>query len=91
MALKDKTGAPLRKIKTATGNRPYRKVYNESGELLNPITKHNPYLHPSINRRQLREHMQKVGKEHAHKANSKQYREQILPDGKRIYHLKKRY
>lgn len=25
-------------------NIPYKKEYNEKGELLNPITKHNPYL-----------------------------------------------
>jgi hypothetical protein len=33
--------------------------------------------------------MRKIGKKHAHKANSNQYREQILLNGKRIYHLKK--
>ena len=89
MSLHTESGAPLRQIKTATGNRPYRKIYNELGELLNPITKDIPYQHPSISRRQFRLQMRKIGKKHAHKANSKQYREQILPNGKRIYHLKK--
>lgn len=33
-------------------NIPYRKIFNDEGELVNPITKGNPYLMPFMNRRQ---------------------------------------
>lgn len=33
-------------------NIPYKKIYNDEGELANPITKADPYLTPFLNRRQ---------------------------------------
>jgi hypothetical protein len=35
-------------------NAPYIKVYNELGELVNPITKQNPFISEGLNRSQRR-------------------------------------
>lgn len=48
----------------ATGfkNQPYKKIYNEEGELANPITKSNPYTNMFPNRSQRRKLIKQLSK-----------------------------
>lgn len=47
---------------TGFKNQPYKKIINEEGDLANPISKYNPYLHLFPSRSQRRK-MLKLGKE----------------------------
>ena len=45
---------PSREQIAPPANTPYVKQYNEAGELVNPVTKDNPYLHLSYSTRSIR-------------------------------------
>lgn len=82
-------------------NIPYEKIYNQEGELANPITKGDPYLNPFMSRREKRRLIRKATK---HPKNNKKgvrlivtkfargkfvktyVERQVTPEGKVIIH-----
>lgn len=82
-------------------NIPYEKIYNQEGELANPITKGDPYLNPFMNRREKKRLIRKATK---HPKNNKKgvrlivtkfargkfvktyVEKQVTPEGKVIIH-----